>query len=388
MATAGYVVLATASNNVFSGAKKNDLLVYSGGSGQNIYMGQSNSTSYIHVSSNLVKVIGNLDFSGALTQNGAAYSSGTGGGGSFGGTSAAISGQIACGSLQISANVISSDPVTAATAAVSASVSVYTGTASAFTGIGSNADSVSKGAMSMELASSNAYLNFVAWNPAGTSNSEVLRITGDGYMGIGTVAPAYPLDVSGTIRSTTMLYTSLQQSSDARIKENVSAIDPVWATTVIEKLSVVNYNFIGANEPTVGFIAQEVESVIPIATKTATGFIPCLVDVTVAEGGLSFTVENTVDVFAVFDVFAVGDTIKVTGGSGLSVQLTTIESIVDGVFTIGPAIVGSSFEQIVGRSTNDFKTIDYNALVSCSIAAIQALTERVAALEAALLKGV
>ena len=387
MATAGYVVLATASNNVFSGAKKNDLLVYSGGSGQNIYMGQSNSTSYIHVSSNLVKVIGNLDFSGALTQNGAAYSSGTGGGGSFGGTSAAISGQIACGSLQISANVISSDPVTAATAAVSASVSVYTGTASAFTGIGSNADSVSKGAMSMELASSNAYLNFVAWNPAGTSNSEVLRITGDGYMGIGTVAPAYPLDVSGTIRSTTMLYTSLQQSSDARIKENVSAIDPVWATTVIEKLSVVNYNFIGANEPTVGFIAQEVESVIPIATKTATGFIPCLVDVTVAEGGVSFTVENMVD-----HVFAVGDTIKVTGGSGmsgLSVQLTTIESIVDGVFTIGPAIVGSSFEQIVGRSTNDFKTIDYNALVSCSIAAIQALTERVAALEAALLlKGV
>ena len=386
MATAGYVVLATASNNVFSGAKKNDLLVYSGGSGQNIYMGQSNSTSYIHVSSNLVKVIGNLDFSGALTQNGAAYSSGTGGGGSFGGTSAAISGQIACGSLQISANVISSDPVTAATAAVSASVSVYTGTASAFTGIGSNADSVSKGAMSMELASSNAYLNFVSWNPAGTSNSEVLRITGDGYMGIGTVAPAYPLDVSGTIRSTTMLYTSLQQSSDARIKENVSAIDPVWATTVIEKLSVVNYNFIGANEPTVGFIAQEVESVIPIATKTATGFIPCLVDVTVAEGGLSFTVENTVD--HVFDVFAVGDTIKVTG-SNSGVQLTTIESIVDGVFTIGPAIVGSSFEQIVGRSTNDFKTIDYNALVSCSIAAIQALTERVAALEAALLlKGV
>ena len=383
MATAGYVVLATASNNVFSGAKKNDLLVYSGGSGQNIYMGQSNSTSYIHVSSNLVKVIGNLDFSGALTQNGAAYSSGTGGGGSFGGTSAAISGQIACGSLQISANVISSDPVTAATAAVSASVSVYTGTASAFTGIGSNADSVSKGAMSMELASSNAYLNFVAWNPAGTSNSEVLRITGDGYMGIGTVAPAYPLDVSGTIRSTTMLYTSLQQSSDARIKENVSAIDPVWATTVIEKLSVVNYNFIGANEPTVGFIAQEVESVIPIATKTATGFIPCLVDVTVAEGGVSFTVENMVD-----HVFAVGDTIKVTG-SNSGVQLTTIESIVDGVFTIGPAIVGSSFEQIVGRSTNDFKTIDYNALVSCSIAAIQALTERVAALEAALLlKGV
>ena len=383
MATAGYVVLATSSNNVFPGAKQNDLLVYSGGSNQSIYLGQSNSTSFLQVSSNIIKIFGNLDVSGSLTKDGAIYSSG-GGSGSFGGTSAAISGQIACGSLNISANVVSSTSST--TSASSSTLSVYTGTGSAFTGLGSNAD---LGAMSMELASSNAYLNFVSWNPAGTSNTEVMRISGLGYVGIATAAPMYPLDVVGTARCTTVLYTSLQQASDIRVKENVSAVDPVWATTVLDKLQVVNYNFIesGPSQPTVGFIAQEVEQVYPIAIKTSTNFVPCDVAVTMSDNGA--TMIGSVGSCA----FAVGDIIKVSvNGANANANANAIATTIvatadtDGVvqYSLSPAIVcaASDAVKIVARITNDFKTIDYNALLSCTIAAMQALTERVATLEA------
>jgi hypothetical protein len=250
--------------------------------------------------------------------------------------------------------------------------------------------------MSMELASSNAYLNFVSWNVAGTSNTELLRISGLGYMGIGTAIPLYPLDVAGTARCTTMLYTSLQQSSDLRIKENVTAVDPIWASRVVDKLQVVNYNFIesGPSQPTVGFIAQEVEQVFPIAIKTSSNFVPCYIDVVVSGSTVKVVADVVADVAATgASVFVVGDVIKVSVNGGVAVATTVTAIVVDAAdadaavaaYTISPSIVCASSDnvKIVARITDDFKTIDYNALLSCTVAAMQALTERVAVLEQA-----
>jgi len=382
---AGYVVLASASNSVFAGTRKNDMLVYTGAN-QEMYIGSSNAANYVRVTSNMVCVVGDLDVSGILTKNGLPYSTGGGGGGSgfSGATDVGVSGSISCGSLNISANVVPTE------AGPSKSVSVYTGTAGAFSGIGSNAGN----GLTMDLVGSNSYINMFAWNADGTSGTELLRVTGTGNMGIGTSTPLYPLDVVGTARAGTVLYTSLQQTSDRRLKENVVTTDGSWATSVLERLRVVDYNFIGnTTSPTVGFIAQEVEAVFPLAAKTTSDFVPIGAKSTEVTGDFISSCANVVVmdyglVLKTYEQFSAGTMLRLVGGH----VLVVVEKLDDDGTCTGTGACSSyliSCETITEDClvvikevlTKDFKSLDYNALVACTISAVQSLTKRVKVLE-------
>jgi hypothetical protein len=85
----------------------------------------------------------------------------------------------------------------------------------------------------------------------------------NGYVGIGTATPAYALDVSGVIRANNV------SPSDARLKANVESLDNILGSVL--KLRAVSFNWkrdssLGEGLPEgrqLGFIAQEVERVIP-----------------------------------------------------------------------------------------------------------------------------
>ena len=91
-----------------------------------------------------------------------------------------------------------------------------------------------------------------------------------GRVGIENVNPSYTLDVNGVVRVQTTLYFS-----DARFKQNVTTIEDGMA--VISKLRGTNYEFrtdqkidgfdFGAGLQS-GFIAQEVEEVLPHLVST------------------------------------------------------------------------------------------------------------------------
>jgi hypothetical protein len=107
--------------------------------------------------------------------------------------------------------------------------------------------------------------NTVAFSTAGT---ERVRITDIGRVGIGNAAPAYVLDVTGDINSSTNVRAGgTALTSDARLKRNVEPI--ASALTVLTQLKPVQYEKKAAIDDTLyqwkqmGFIAQELKEILP-----------------------------------------------------------------------------------------------------------------------------
>jgi len=101
-----------------------------------------------------------------------------------------------------------------------------------------------------------AYINSVDQNGV---NPLCLNTTG-GSVGIGTVTPAYTLDVVGTIRATGQITgVSFNATSDYRMKQNAQ---PLLITRSIDLLKPVEYDLSGG-EHDMGFLAHEVQEVLP-----------------------------------------------------------------------------------------------------------------------------
>lgn len=356
--TYGYVVLSTATSNVFPNSSKNDLLVYTS-SNQSILVGQSNSSNYLRVSSNLVQVIGNLDFSGALTQNGTPFVSG---GGGFSGSSLQISGPLECRSININANSSNAVSSGGGSSGPSNKLTVYTSSnnSNAFSGISSNAEGTG---VTLGLAASNTFFNVGAFGPTGSNITEVLRVTGTGFVGIGTTAPQYSLDVAGSVR-----YTTLVGSSDSRVKSNIQNVDEAWASSVIAALEPVTFSFNTSSSTSTGFIAQDVATVFPSATRTSTDFVPLVGSATI--DGTTMTCDLPL---VPNDIFRTAD------GAVCTVEQVTSSN----TFEISGATKTTGTLDITEILVDDFKSIDFNAILAAAVASIKSLTKRVAALEAA-----
>lgn len=146
-------------------------------------------------------------------------------------------------------------------------------------------------------------LRFMTKNDGG-SNQERMRIMNSGYVGIGTTAPAEPLEVAGIVRATGYRCRSgtggvyggntfdiywtgaaaqlwidvtnvgtINLTSDRRLKENIVPIPDNALSRIMElhpvsfKYKKVNEIFTGSSDVNEGFIADELEAVIPSAVN-------------------------------------------------------------------------------------------------------------------------
>ncbi len=134
----------------------------------------------------------------------------------------------------------------------------------------------------------NGYINFFATNTANTTPPLVMRISGNGNVGIGTASPGRTLHVAGTARITTSfdvlddrtLCTAIASgdielksgacgTSSIRYKENVKNLS--YGLSEIKQLRSVVFNyknfdhntFEGRTKNRIGFIAEEMVNVIP-----------------------------------------------------------------------------------------------------------------------------
>jgi hypothetical protein len=154
---------------------------------------------------------------------------------------------------------------------------------------------------------------------------DIMRFSSSGYVGIGTISPAYPIHVdvttvaasssgassttgywwgsgassitqSSNISSTpasqiamklngsvwidrNLSYVGFWQTSDRRIKKNINYNISSECVTLFRKLKCTNYSFVDEREHKTnvyGYIAQDVSTVLPYAVTTQTGFIPSL----------------------------------------------------------------------------------------------------------------
>ena len=101
------------------------------------------------------------------------------------------------------------------------------------------------------------YIYRAGSNPGGSGEEVILSLQPNGNVGIGSVSPAFKLDVAGTIRAT----GDVIAYSDARVKENIVTLEN--SLDLVQKLRGVRYNRIGESENKVGVIAQEVLEVLP-----------------------------------------------------------------------------------------------------------------------------
>lgn len=84
---------------------------------------------------------------------------------------------------------------------------------------------------------------------------EWMRINNAGNVGIGTTTPGQKLEVNGNVKAAAFLY-----SSDRRLKENIEPLDGYEKTL---RLQGVSFNWKSNGQPEIGFIAQDVEKVVP-----------------------------------------------------------------------------------------------------------------------------
>jgi|GEM_PF-2641285 len=88
---------------------------------------------------------------------------------------------------------------------------------------------------------------------------ERMRITSAGNVGIGVVNPTTPLQMGSGARVTAAgVWTN---ASDARLKTNVQ--DMRYGLKEVMKLRAVNYDMKKGGTPQIGFLAQEVQNIIP-----------------------------------------------------------------------------------------------------------------------------
>jgi endosialidase-like protein len=133
-----------------------------------------------------------------------------------------------------------------------------------------------------------------------TSGGNRLVIATSGNVGIGTAAPSYTLQVNGTAGGT-YAWTTI---SDARLKKNVEEIAD--ALGLIKRLRPVRYDWRPADErevgktlnlPTdekqIGFIAQEVATVVPEAAVVPKNSSSVQIKVPNASGGFTTVTEST-----------------------------------------------------------------------------------------------
>ena len=99
-------------------------------------------------------------------------------------------------------------------------------------------------------------LVFLTAADGATSQTERLRITSDGKVGINSTAPTEALDVNGNVKA-----VDFNATSDKNLKTNIHTIEDPLAKVV--QIRGVNFDWKETQRPSLGVIAQEVEKVLP-----------------------------------------------------------------------------------------------------------------------------
>ncbi len=240
-----------------------------------------------------------------------------------------------------------------------------------------------------------------------SANTDVV-INSDGYVGIGTGSPSCPLEIEGyaslnpgsygylnslgnTGTSGGSAHYSIKASdrvmawefnavSDHRIKTNINSSNISTDLEKVKQLRLTQYNYIDSiakdHKQQKGFIAQEVEKVLPEAVNISSGFVP---DIFVLATTIIKQEDKTLIEIPKEHKLQQGDLLRLITPTG-QIETEVIENISPQRFAVK---LDQNPEKIFvyGKKVDDFRAVNYDYIFSTGIGAIQELSLKVEKLE-------
>jgi hypothetical protein len=242
-----------------------------------------------------------------------------------------------------------------------------------------------------------------------------VSIRDNGFVGIGITVPTVPLDVaistniatgsgwnwigSGAngawnasdnvcirARGTIWSETRLIIASDQRIKTNISSIDTNDSYNILQNLNPVSFDYIdksGGPSKNIGFIAQEIEALLPNAISKQTNYIPNVYSFVSSSGTLfeNSTIltfnYNLSSVFVSSPIKFYDNTNKEYLGKIVNVESTSFKIQTE---SIDVSKLQSTYF-IYGTEVNDYLTIDKDAIFTINVNATKQLINQVHTLQ-------
>lgn len=238
-----------------------------------------------------------------------------------------------------------------------------------------------------------------SWN---VNNVSKMTMNSSGYLGIGTSSPACPLQITATATPTvtsqalyctagtgsgsaswygtgsqafsTSIWTAggiigsgFAQTSDARVKSNITDFAGTDAINILEKLQVKRYLKVNAGS-NIGLIAQEVETILPEAVRTGRCDIPNIVllyDCANRDGRCLIRAPGVVDV-------SEGDTVVVILEDGTRKDVVVSSANIEGT-VLDIACPDNNKIYVYGKYVDDFRHLNYDQVFCLNLAATQKL---------------
>lgn len=180
------------------------------------------------------------------------------------------------------------------------------------------------------------------------------------------------------------------QSSDKRIKKEIRDLDENKAMEEIKNLRPVVYKYIdkevNGDQDTRGFIAQDVESVIPTAVRDRDEFIPNIYECVKVSDTYTITFEK----YETTELKK-GDCIRFIGALGIYRQSIITEIIDENSIKINDDWTSDLCDMsgnrggdclfCYGVQINDFKNLNYDTLLTSLVSAVKQLDKRLKELE-------
>ncbi len=245
------------------------------------------------------------------------------------------------------------------------------------------------------------------------ARNNALTVLQNGYVGIGTTSPDYPLEVSGSgwyrenqtiayfqlpsniwesyygqattkswdysiVASSYIKVGGLHVFSDRRIKTNIQPNSCQTDLDLVNKMEVVNYQYIDkvekGNITKKGFIAQQIEEVLPDAVGKSKAFIPDIYKK--ASRVVADSTANTLTISTpVAHNLKEGNLLRfITLGGTHEKEVLSVLS--DNTFTVEKPEGDCSQVFVYGKKVDDFRAIDYDQVFSAGIGAIQELSRQ------------
>ncbi len=240
-----------------------------------------------------------------------------------------------------------------------------------------------------------------------TNNTERLTVNGSGNVGIGTSSPTCPLEVNGSSNlsdsygflnssgttgtgsgsnpysikaSDRIMASEFNAVSDQRIKTNINNSNLSTDLEKVKQLRLTHYNYIDSiskdRKQQKGFIAQEVEKVLPEAVNISSGFVP---DIFVLATKIENDGDKTIIETPKEHKLQKGDQLRLITPAG---QIDTEVTEVSSAQSFAVNLDGTPESIFVyGKKVDDFRVVNYDYIFSTGIGAIQELSLKVEKLE-------